>query len=272
MSNTKDLLKQLVKTSFKLRYNNSVLGLIWVILKPFLMFLILYFVWTNLFGNKESYFAPKLMLGIVIWTFFNEGVIFGMNGLLDKASIILKVNFNRQIAVISSSLMSVINLTINLVLFVFIFAISNTAKSEHFLGATNPGNYLIGMILFLLFLFALYLIILGISFFLSIIIVRIRDLQHVMELFFAMYYWLTPVLFTYAFVVNSNNIFYALVINNPIGWPIEFGRSLIVMNQSLSSSVVGIDKLVLLLAMGVFLIVIGNYFFKKKVSSIAEYF
>lgn len=275
MTNTKDLLNQLVKTSFKLRYNNSILGIIWVILKPFLMFLIMYFVWSNLFGNKESYFAPKLMLGIVLWTFFNEGIIFGMNGLLDKAGIILKINFNRQIAVLASTLMAVINLSINFVLFIIIFAISNALNKLPFLAVNDLGNYFVGILIFLVAVFALYLVILGTSYFLSIIVVRFRDLQHIMELFFAIFYWITPVLVSYTqanAMSSTGNVYKTVLFNNPIGWPIEFGRSLIILNTPIANSQVTVAQVFLLLGIGIALIILGNLYFKNKVKAIAEYF
>jgi len=53
-----DLLKELVKTRFKLRYNNSILGFIWVLMKPLLNFLILYTIFTGFkLGSHDPAFA-----------------------------------------------------------------------------------------------------------------------------------------------------------------------------------------------------------------------
>jgi len=240
--NTKDLLFELVRTSFKLRYNNSILGFLWVLLKPFLTFLILYFVWTSFSGSKD-YYPVKLMLGILLFNFLNEGIIFGMNGLLDKAGIILKVNFKRHIAVIASTLMAVINLVINMVLFTVIFVIyvmTSLANQRGMNGfesivfevnklGNNLGGFGISILYFILLVSILYVFILGASFFLSIIIIRLRDLQHIFELFFTLLFWATPIVYQLSDIIQKP--FGKIVALNPLGFLIESARQTLIYNN-----------------------------------------
>jgi len=270
--NTKDLITQLVKTSFKLRYNNSFLGFIWVFIKPFVSFLVNYIVWTTLFQIKEEYFALKLMLGIMMWTFLNEGIIFGMNGLLDKAGIILKVNFPRYTAIIASTLMSVINFVINIILFMIIFGIYNFTTS----GVIMNGFDIIGILIALTGIFismiTTYLICLSLSYFLSIIVIRVRDLQHILELFFSIAFWFTPILVSAELVLasnpdNVNSLYYKVLINNPFGWIIDFAR-----NSVIYGNFNGIDKVLWVLLVVTILSILGSYYFERKVKTVAEYF
>ena len=66
------LLKELVKTDFKLRYQGSVLGYLWAVLRPLLMFAILYVVFAQVlrFGDGIPHYPVYLLVGTVIWNFF----------------------------------------------------------------------------------------------------------------------------------------------------------------------------------------------------------
>ena len=68
------LLSELVRTDFKLRYQGSVLGYAWSLLRPLLLFVILYVVFVKFlkFGAGVPHFPVYLLLGIVLWNFFNE--------------------------------------------------------------------------------------------------------------------------------------------------------------------------------------------------------
>ena len=98
-TNHRDLLFELIRTNFKLRYNNSILGFLWVLMKPFLYFLMLFIVFTAFRGGEVSaQYGANLLLGIIVYTLVNEGIIFGMHALTDLAGVILKVNFPRPVS------------------------------------------------------------------------------------------------------------------------------------------------------------------------------
>src|SRR5688500_13577780 len=94
--NNIDLLIQLVKTSFKMRYQNSVLGVLWVLIKPYLTFAVLYYIWSNLrAGGEIENFSLYLLSGIIFYTYISEMITLGELALFERANIILKVNFTR---------------------------------------------------------------------------------------------------------------------------------------------------------------------------------
>ena len=78
----KVLLRELVVTDFKLRYQNSALGYLWSLLKPLFLFAIMYVVFVHFmrFGEGIKHFAPMLLLGLVLWGFFTEATKQGMEG------------------------------------------------------------------------------------------------------------------------------------------------------------------------------------------------
>ena len=74
------LLKAMVSTDFKLRYQQSFLGYIWSVLKPLMLFTIMYLVFVRFlkFGADVPHFSVALLLGIIMWNFFNETTTGGM--------------------------------------------------------------------------------------------------------------------------------------------------------------------------------------------------
>ena len=93
MFNYIELLSQFISTDFKLRYKNSYLGIVWIILKPLAMFGVIYLIWSNIFKMDESY-KMGLLLGIIIMNTFSEAVLMGLTSLMSKAGIILKIKFS----------------------------------------------------------------------------------------------------------------------------------------------------------------------------------
>src|SRR5262245_13320800 len=80
------LLRELVRTDFKLRYQGSALGYLWSLLKPLALFSVLYVVFTHFlkFGQGIPFYPAYLLLGIVLWTFFIESTNNGLRSIVDN--------------------------------------------------------------------------------------------------------------------------------------------------------------------------------------------
>src|SRR5258707_12230224 len=89
------LLRQLVKTDFKLRYQGSLLGYAWSLLKPLMMFAILYVVFTVFLpvGKGVPHYPVYLLLGIVMWNYFNEVTTGSVDAIVGKSELLRKINF-----------------------------------------------------------------------------------------------------------------------------------------------------------------------------------
>jgi ABC-type polysaccharide/polyol phosphate export permease len=252
-NNDKDLLIELVKARFKLRYNNSILGFIWVLLRPLSYFMILYFVFTAIKGGQQDpNFAANLFLGIIIFTFFQEGVTFGMNSLLDMANILLKINFPRQIAILSSVLMATINLCVNFIVIIFITLVIQFKP------------HLIGVVYFAFIILIVFLMIYGISLFLSIIMVRVRDMTHIMDLTFQLLFYASAVFYTMDEMHGTTG---DLIRLNPLAILIDSARKAFIQGQ-----IVNLNTVLIIFAITLLLVFFGQIFFNKKIRRVAEYF
>jgi len=252
-NNNKDLLVELVKARFKLRYNNSILGFVWVLLKPLLYFLILYFVFTatGLVKNDSNY-AANLFIGLILYMFFQEGVTFGMNSLLDMANVILKINFPRQIAVLSSLIMAMINLSVN---FLIIIVIAMVLKFHpHLLGTL----YCLGVILLET------LLIYGISNFMSIFLVKVRDLTHIMELVFQLLFYASAVFYSMDTIHGNTGMIIRL---NPLALMIDAARKGFVLNE-----ITHVPEITVIAIITLIIIISGQVYFNRHIKKIAEYF
>ena len=134
------LLKELTKTDFKLRYQGSVLGYLWALLRPLMMFAILYVVFGKLlrFGGDIPHYPVYLLCGTTMWSFFTGCTSQGIQAMVIRGDLIRKISFPKYIVVVSATLTAVINLFINLiVIIIFVGAKKikgkNVIKSSAFL-------------------------------------------------------------------------------------------------------------------------------------------
>src|SRR5476651_335494 len=161
------LVSELVRTDFKLRYQGSVLGYAWSLLRPLLLFIILYVVFVKFLklGAGIPHYPVYLLLGIVIWNFFNEMTVQSLGSIVGRGDLIRKIRIPRWIIVLSSSISALINLFLNLLVIVVFMFVNHVD--------------LMRTILWLPLIFAeVYLFSLGVSFFLAAAFVKFRDINY----------------------------------------------------------------------------------------------
>jgi ABC-type polysaccharide/polyol phosphate export permease len=255
MLNYQELLLQFTVTDFKLRYKNSVLGFVWVVLKPLVMFFITYTVWSALFKNTEPTYKMNLLLGLMFMNFLTDGMLVGLSSLISKAHIILKINFPREVVVMSATFTSVINFVVNMVVFV-IFALFDHVT-------TSPQ----GILLFVISAFTVYVIIIGVSFFISVLYVRLRDLNQIVELVLQALFWATPILYPLEMLPESARQW---ILFNPLTPLVTAARKGLINGDLVNFS--DFTTILFILATSLLFAFFGYRFFRRNVNKIAEYF
>ncbi|MCL2444899.1 ABC transporter permease [Candidatus Saccharibacteria bacterium] len=204
------LLKELVKTDFKLRYQGSVLGMVWSVLKPIMMFAIMYVVFVHFlrFGADVPHFAVALLAGNVLWAFFTEATGRGMQSVMERGDLLRKINFPKYIVVISATVSALINLTINLTV-VVIFA------------AINGVSFGWGVLLLPVFILQLYLLALGLAFLLSALYVKFRDVQHIWDVLLQGAFFATPIIFPITMIYYMSPIGAKIMLMSPVAQVIQ---------------------------------------------------
>jgi len=253
------LLSELVRTDFKLRYQGSVLGYAWSLLRPLLLFLILYIVFVQIlkFGGDVPHFPIYLLLGIVLWTFFAEMTSQSLGSIVGRGDLIRKIRIPRWMIVFSTSISAIINLFLNL-LVVGAFLLFNKVE-------------LSWSILWLpLILIEIYLFALGISLFLSAAFVKYRDINYIWEVILQGAFYLTPIL--YSLTLIPNEMFQKLLLMNPMAQAIQDARYSAVTHETITTHSIFDGGWYMFIPFTVVIVVLvgGLLYFKKESRYFAE--
>ncbi|HXR50297.1 MAG TPA: ABC transporter permease [Verrucomicrobiae bacterium] len=216
------LLSELVRTDFKLRYQGSVLGYAWSLLRPLFMFAILYVVFTRVFslGKSVPHYPVYLLAGIVIWNFFLEMTMQSTTSIVGRGDLIRKIRIPRWMIVFSTSLSALINLGLNLII-VAIFMVINHVG---ILG-TLP--------LVILPLLEVYLLALGLSFLLAALFVKFRDVSYIWEVLMQAGFYATPIIYPLSRIANIS--FQKLIMLNPMAQAIQDVRYTAISHNTITA-------------------------------------
>jgi len=217
------LLAELVRTDFKLRYQGSVLGYAWSLLRPLLLFLILYVVFVKFLklGEGVPHYPIYLLLGIVIWNFFLEMTTRSTTSIVERGDLIRKIKIPRWMIVFSSSISALINFLLNLVVvLLFLFV--------------NHVDLLQTSVFLPLILFEVYILALGLSLLLSTAYVKYRDISYIWEVVTQAGFYLTPILYPLSLITNLT--LQKLIMINPMSQAIQDARYSVVTHQTITIS------------------------------------
>jgi lipopolysaccharide transport system permease protein len=244
-----ELIRTLAWTDFKLKYNRSVLGFVWSLLKPLLMLTTLYIVFSLLINLKIEHYVLFLLLSIIIWNFFAEATNGGLKSLAAKANLIKKSVFQKKVIVISSCLSSLLSLLMNIVVFCIFALVFKLKISIHAL-------------IFPFLIIILFILVLGISYALSVLYVLYKDIDHVWDVVLQVSFWITPVVYSLSIIPEKYVKWYIL---NPLARIINDSRDAIIFNSLPSVKHVMITVLVC-----VIIFFIGKLIFNKLAPKVGE--
>jgi len=200
----------MISTDFKIRYQGSVLGYFWSLLKPLLLFAILYIIFTYIvpIGKDIEHYPVILLLGVVLWSFFSEVTTVGAGSIVASGDLIRKISIPRYLVVLASSFSAFINLLLSLIV-VFTFCLFN--------GLFPHLSWLL-LIPIVLELFAFAV---GIAFFLATANVKYRDITYIWEVFLQGGFYASAIIFPISLVPADLRIWFFL---NPVVQIIQDAR------------------------------------------------
>lgn len=212
------LLKQLVKTDFKLRYQGSFLGYIWSLLRPLALFAILYVVFAKFLrvGESVPHFPIYLLLGIVLWNYFAEVTTGSVSAIAGRGEILRKINFPKYVIVLAGSFSALINLLLNFVV-IAVFMVVNDVPLRP-VAALAP-----------LFVAELFVFSLALAFFLSAVFVRFRDISYIWEVFMQGAFYATPILYPLSLIPASAA---KILVLNPVAQIIQDMRFVLITDKT----------------------------------------
>ena len=183
--NHTQLISILVSRELTLRYKRSVIGIGWTLLNPILTSLVLWLVFSFVFASKlpgNQQFAPYLMAGILLNSFFNQSLIQSAESIAGNSGLLTKINIPPQIFAVSTSLAAFVNFTIGLIPLALVVFISGQS-----LAVTLPLTLVIGACMTL---FAS-----GIGLALSTFYIRFDDMRNIVNVLLMTLMYFTPVFY-----------------------------------------------------------------------------
>jgi ABC-2 type transport system permease protein len=248
-------------TEFKRTYFGTVLGYIWSLVRPLILFAVLLFVFTQIFriGHQLPYYPVLLLLGIVLYTFFQEATTSAVTSVVAQEGVVRKTQFPRLVIPISVVLTAGFNLLLNLiVVFVFILA----------WGVDPAWTWL----LFPVPLLLLAALAAGVAMMLSALYVRFRDVAIIWAVVAQTLFYATPILYPLGKKgLNDPSIEHLLMIN-PLGVIFEQVRVWILEPSAPTAAEAAGGPLPLIAAGAIFVAVcvLGAWTFARRSPGIAE--
>ena len=168
------LLQNLIGRDFKLKYRRSVLGVLWSVLNPLLMNIVMVAVFSTLFasmhGQGISNFPVYLIIGQLLFTFFNDATTSAMSSMLGAAPLIKKVYIPKYIFPLEKVCFALVNCVFSFVALIIVMIFTGAPLHPTVVLAVYP--------LLTLFLFSL-----GVGLVLATLTVFFRDIMHLWSVF-----------------------------------------------------------------------------------------
>jgi ABC-type polysaccharide/polyol phosphate export permease len=244
-----NIIRELAIADFRLKYHDSVLGYLWSMLNPLMMFAIYYFVFTRIFQSAIPYYPVFLLAGIISYAFFQDCTFSGMVALSTKAGMMKKIYFPKVILIVAASSTSILSYLINLCVLYLITLI--------FKGFT-PLVLLTPLPILCLILFSM-----GVSFILATMYAYFRDMGQIWNVMTLMIFWVSPVVFN---VENLPPSISTIVYFNPLT------RIFVLLRHYLLYNYFDIRFLLMTILYSILTFIAGYFVFKKYQDNLPELF
>ena len=239
------LIRLLVSRELTLRYKRSVIGIGWTLLNPMLTSFVLWVVFSFVFASRlpsGQQFAPYLMAGILLNTFFNQGLMQAAESIASNGGVLTKIYVPPQVFAISATLAGLVNFAIGLLPLAIVVFISG-----QMLAWTLPLVLIVGL--------CMTLMVAGLGLLCSILFIRFDDTRNIVSVLLMILMYLTPIFYP---ISVMNNTMQNIIKWNPLTSFLEIFRWAFSNNASPT-----LFNWVYMLISTVFFLWLGIYNFKK---------
>lgn len=215
------LLRQMVLTDFKIRYQGSALGYVWSLLRPLFLFVIMYAVFVKFLriGADVPHYPVYLLIGIVLWNFFAEIASNSISAIVAQRDLIRKLNFPKYVIILSVAVSALINLGLNLVVIGFFMRLNHVSVGWNLAWAP-------------LYILEIFVLALSVGFILSAVYVRLRDINYIWEVVAQALFYATPIIYPVSVVFDKWPVVAKVLLLNPIAQAIQDIRYVAVTKQA----------------------------------------
>jgi ABC-2 type transport system permease protein len=244
---------------FRLKFFGSVLGYVWQLMKPLLLFGVMLFVFTKAvrLGHGVYQYPVVLLTGVVLFTFFSECTGGAVSSVVDREALVRKIHFPRLVIPLAVVVTAYFNLALNF-LAVLIFMLAR--------GVDPRWSWLeIFPLLLFLGIFAT-----GLALILSSLFVRYRDVRPIWEVALQAIFYGSAIFYP---IENIPSVkLQHLIMCNPLAAVVQQTRhALIDPNAPTAGQAIGGDvRLLIPIFIAVGLAAFGFWLFNHEAPRIAE--
>src|SRR5688572_3002808 len=220
-----DLAVMLAFTDWKLRFFGSVLGYFWSLLRPLLLFGVLYAVFSQIVdvsGTVQDY-PVQLLIGVILFSFWSEVTGGSVTSVVDREALVRKIAFPRAVIPLSVALGAAFNLFLNLLVLGAFLAIAGVEPQWTWILVPFPLLFLV--------LFAV-----GVSLMLSSLYVSFRDVQPIWEVILQALFYATPVIYPIEVLAAKNETLSHVALMNPVAAVVQETRHLVLDGDTPSAA------------------------------------
>ncbi len=248
----KELIWMLAITDFKLRYQDSVLGYLWALLQPLMMFLILNIVFSSIFasGGAIEYYSLQLITSLMLFIFFSEGTSAGLSSLVNKAQLVTKIYVPRWTIIVASTINAALIFLMNLIVIIGFFA--------YYKLMPDIGSIL----MFIVFIIALYVIILAFSLIAAPLYVKYRDLTIIWSVALQALMYLSPIIYPLSMMDEK---WHPLMLTNPLAFIIHFNKEALINGHYATTT-----QYITFFSIVIAVLILGIWSYNRNAKNIAE--
>lgn len=236
------LFSELVKRDFTKKYKRTILGMAWSILSPLMNLLIMWLVFSKMFGNNVDHYVVYLFAGQLVFAYFTDSTNLSMGALVNNSAIFSKINIPKYLFLFSQSVSSLINFGLTLIIFFAFVAIDGISFSWDFLLLLFP-------------IACMTLFNLGLGLILSALFIFFRDMQYLWGILTQLIMWMSAIFYT---IDSFSYTAQCMFLLNPIYLYIRYFRKIVI------DGVIPTPQFHLLaLAYALIAFGLGSYMYKK---------
>jgi len=256
------LTRALAVTEFKLRFFGSVLGYAWQVMRPLMLFGVLYVLFTQIvkIGGDVPMYGVALLLGLVLYTFLSEASGTAVTSIVERENLVRKIEFPRLAVPMSVVLTALFNLALNLgVVVVFLLASGGSVRWSWL--------ELIPLVALLAVLAS------GLAMLLSALYVRARDLKPIWDVVLQILFYGSPIFYAVETVQASAPDWVAKALMlNPFAAILQQARHAVVSPEydTAAAAIGGTWRLLAPLAVIAVIFVVGYLVFRRAAPRLAE--
>lgn len=230
---------------FKVRYKQTIIGILWAILQPFLLMVVFSIFFGRLSGLQSANVPYPIFVysGLLFWTYFSTSLSSASNSLIENENIVKKIYFPRLLLPFSATITPLVDFLLAWLI------LGGMMIFYHF----TPS--LLSVVIIPLLILMSFMAAAGLGSLLAAINVRFRDVRYALPFAIQLLFYVTPVIYPSTLIPEK---FRWLISLNPMAGIINTARA-VLLNQS----TIPIFDLAISFTVIVVIFIFGLFYFRR---------